>query len=104
MDILERAFTKMGARVKFEGAKPRLMGGQWVRPDLALDVRTDTRGEYFLIAIDREAVEELIVLDVQPGDRHLVLMSRGKGERSIAFCLVMTSVTGLWPLFRRQRP
>jgi len=81
VDILERAFTKMGARVKFEGAKPRLMGGQWVRPDLALDVRTDTRGEYFLIAIDREAVEELIVLDVQPADRHLVLMSRERGEK-----------------------
>lgn len=81
MDLLERAFVKMGARVKFEGAKTRWMDGRRVRPDLALDVRKDDKGEYFLISRDREAVEELIVLDVQPRDRHLVLMSRERGEK-----------------------
>jgi hypothetical protein len=81
MDLLERAFVKMGARVKFEGAKTRWMDGRRVRPDLALDVRNDDKGEYFLISRDREAVEELIVLDVQPRDRHLVLMSRERGEK-----------------------
>jgi hypothetical protein len=96
MDLLERAFVKMGARVKFEGAKTRWMDGRRVRPDLALDVRNDDKGEYFLISQDREAVEELIVLDVQPRDRHLVLMSRERG-RSIASCSVTTSVIGLLP-------
>jgi hypothetical protein len=81
MDLLERAFVKMGARVKFEGAKTRWMDGRRVRPDLALDVRNDDKGEYFLISRDCEAVEELIVLDVQPRDRHLVLMSRERGEK-----------------------
>jgi hypothetical protein len=81
MDLLERAFVRMGARVKFEGAKTRWMDGRRVRPDLALDVRNDDKGEYFLISRDREAVEELIVLDVQPRDRHLVLMSRERGEK-----------------------
>lgn len=81
MDVLERAFVKMGARVKFEGAKTRWMGGRRVRPDLALDVRNDGKGEYFLISRDHGAVQELIVLDVQPRDRHLVLMSRERGEK-----------------------
>jgi hypothetical protein len=81
MDTLERAFTKMGARVKFGEPEARLQGGRWVRPDLALDVRHDTRGEYFLISRDRKTVEELIVLDVQPRDRHLLLLSRERGEK-----------------------
>ena len=81
MNVLERAFVKMGARVKFEDAKTRWMDGRRVRPDLALDVRNDDKGEYFLISRNCEAVEELIVLDVQPRDRHLVLMSRERGEK-----------------------
>ena len=81
MDALNRAFTKMGARVKFGEPETRLLGGRWVRPDLALDVRHDSRGEYFLISRDCEAVEELIVLDVQARDRHLLLLSRERGEK-----------------------
>jgi hypothetical protein len=81
MEALERAFVKMGARVKFENTKTRWLDGRWTRPDLALDVRNDKKGEFFLISRDREAVEELIVLDVQPRDLHLVLMSREKGEK-----------------------
>lgn len=81
MDALERAFEKMGARVKFGEAETRWLGGRWVRQDLALDVRNDTRGEYFLISRNREVVEELIVLDVQARDRHLLLLSRERGEK-----------------------
>jgi len=81
MDVLERAFAKMGARVKFNESELRWLGGRWVRQDLALDVRHDTRGEYFLISRNREVVEELIVLDVQPRDRHLLLLSRERGEK-----------------------
>ena len=68
-------------RVKFGTAEPRWLGGRWVRHDLALDVRNDAKGEYFLISRDREVVEELIVLDVQPRDRHLLLLSRERGEK-----------------------
>lgn len=81
MDVLERAFAKMGARVKFGETELRWLGGRWVRQDLALDVRNDTKGEYFLISRNREVVEELIVLDVQPLDRHLLLLSRERGEK-----------------------
>jgi len=80
MDVLERAFSKMGARVKFGEAESHWLGGRWVQ-DLALDVRNDNRGEFFLISWNREVVEELIVLDVQARDRHLLLLSRKRGEK-----------------------
>jgi hypothetical protein len=81
MELLERAFEKMGARVKFSEAALRRMNGRWTKPNLALDVRTDAKGEFFLISRDRDAVEALVVLDVQPRDRHLLLMSREKGQK-----------------------
>ncbi|HET6180778.1 MAG TPA: hypothetical protein VFE61_27920 [Candidatus Sulfotelmatobacter sp.] len=81
MELLERAFAKIGARVKFGDAETSWEGGRWVRRNLALDVRQDGKGEYFRISRDREAVEELIVLDAQPRDRHLLLLSRERGEK-----------------------
>jgi hypothetical protein len=81
MELLERAFGKIGARVKFEDATTRWFGGRWTKQNLALDVRTDAKGEFFLISRDRKAVEELIVLDLQPRDRHLLLLSRENGQK-----------------------
>jgi len=81
MELLERAFQKMGARVKFREAAFRRIGGRWAWQSLALDVRTDAKGEFFLISWDRKAVEELVVLDVQPRDRHLLLLSRENGRK-----------------------
>lgn len=81
VSILERAFSKMGARVKFGDPEPRLVGGRRVITDFALDVRQDARGEYFFIPRDASVATELIVLDVQPKDRHLVLMSRNRADK-----------------------
>ena len=81
MEPLERAFQKMGARVKFGDAVPQRIGGQWTWRSLSLDVRTDAMGEFFLVSRDRKAVEELVVLDVQPRDRHLLLLSREHGRK-----------------------
>lgn len=50
MDVLERAFMRIGARVKFARIEPRWLTGQRVPVDLALDVRRDDHGEYFLIS------------------------------------------------------
>ncbi len=81
MDVLERAFTRMGARVKFgELERPRFQSGGTFAT-LALDVRQDTKGEYFLVSRDRDAAPELVVLDVQAEDSHLLLLSREKGEK-----------------------
>lgn len=52
-----------------------------VSEDLALDVRQDRHGEYFLISRAQASTTELVVLDVQPRDRHLLLLSRNAAEK-----------------------
>jgi len=52
-----------------------------VSEDLALDVRQDRHGEYFLISRAQASTTELVVLDVQPSDRHLLLLSRSAAEK-----------------------
>lgn len=77
-DLLERSFVKIGARVKFgeiatqRGVPPR---------ELVLDVRSDEDGEYFEIRRLNPAQPELVVLDVQPRERHLLLLSRSGQEK-----------------------
>jgi hypothetical protein len=66
MNVLERAFSKMGARVEFgQLTGTNRFSGRIVSDDLALDVRRDRHGEYFLISRARASTTELVVLDVQ---------------------------------------
>jgi hypothetical protein len=82
MNTLERAFAKMGARVAFtELDKRSRMAGRNASDGLALDVRRDKWGEYFLISRDVASPIELMVLDVQPEDRHLLLLSRNGADK-----------------------
>jgi hypothetical protein len=72
MNELERAFSRMGARVVVnEGNGP-----------LLLDVRRDRHGERFIVTKQKD--EELVVLDVQPKERHLLLLAR-KGKEKHRF-------------------
>jgi len=85
MYLLERAFAKMGARIKFQEFQPT----RWSQPalgDFSLDVRSDARGEFFLISQIPRSATEFVVLDVQPRDRHLLLLSR-KGKEKHRFLL-----------------
>jgi hypothetical protein len=88
--LLERSFRKMGARVKFGELEPER---RVAARDLVLDVRSDQRGEYFLIRRLDPSRMELVVLDVQPRDRHLLLLSR-KGQ-------AMSGI-GSWLVSQRQ--
>jgi hypothetical protein len=82
MNPLERAFARMGARVEFGQLMRRnRLSGRLVSEDLALDVRQDRHGEYFLISRGEASTTELVVLDVQPKDRHLLLLSRSAAEK-----------------------
>ena len=82
MYVLERAFARMGARVAFGQLNGRnRFSGRSASEDLTLDVRRDHRGEYFLISRTLESTTELVVLDVQPRDRHLLLLSRSGSEK-----------------------
>lgn len=80
---LERAFERMGARVKFNEAErvSRVWGSQFQSGNfpVTLNVLRDKAGEFFLIRKMDEV--ELQVLDVQQKDRHLLLMSREKADK-----------------------
>jgi hypothetical protein len=82
MDTLERAFARMGARVKFEEILPNPRAARKLSlEDFSLDVRRDARGEYFLVSRPPKSATEFLVLDVQPQNRHLLLLSRTGGEK-----------------------
>jgi hypothetical protein len=82
MNVLERAFERIGARVKFNENVPRGRNvGRIASEDLALDVRSDAKGEYFLISRNAAAPAELLALDTQPRDRHLLLLYRRAEEK-----------------------
>lgn len=76
--VLEH-FEKMGARVKVRDPS-HLPRWRRVSPTyVAIDVLRDRRGEYFDI-VRGEKAPEMEVLQVLPGDRHLLLYSRD-GQR-----------------------
>lgn len=66
--MLTAKFEKLGAR-----AKIRTPRDNSTRP-IIIDVDEDRRGEFFDIQLEENA--DAIVLDVQPKDRHLLLMVR----------------------------
>jgi hypothetical protein len=77
-NLLKTKFEKLGARAKI---RP-LARNRW-RPDpgrVVIDVRHDRHGEFFDIQADSEA--DVQVLDVQPRDRHLLLMVRHSADRA----------------------
>jgi len=65
--VIEKKFESMGARVKF--SEPAVRDG-----NLSIDIRRDKEGEYFDLRVKKEI--EMLVLDVQKADRHLLLMAR----------------------------
>jgi hypothetical protein len=92
LDHLDRKFGEMGARVRVKppvidrvfGRRGRFR--ETARP-IVLNIARDGRGEYFDLALNREAAV-LQVLDVRPQWRHLLLMSRSRatGEKEKFLC------------------
>ncbi len=79
---LNRFFSRMGARVKVVKNAPEPRG--WSReeePRIELDIRRDERGEYFEIRTARSDTQEIVVLNAQPKEKHLLPLSRQFGER-----------------------
>ena len=85
---LNRYFSRIGARVKrLENASvPRrwnLTRSREEAPRIVLDIRRDKHGEYFEIQTTPDGPQELIVLNVQSREKHLLLLSRqfdGQGQ------------------------
>ena len=78
--LLDNKFTRMGARLKVADRLGR--GNDLVR----LDVRSDTKGEFFEIARSVGGEADIDVLDVQTGERHLLLMVREHGAKHKFLC------------------
>ncbi len=87
-DILERKFIRIGARLKRVERPVRV---RRVRDDPAdgrvrLNVQSDGKGEFFAIIGGSDSEASVEVLDVQPSDRHLLLMVRQGVEKSKFLC------------------
>jgi hypothetical protein len=82
---LEEKFARMGARLALADGEGRrtVMNGP-----VALDVRRDRQGEFFEIRRrpEAEADVRVEVLDVQPADRHLLLMVRQRDGKHKFLC------------------
>jgi hypothetical protein len=76
-ELLERRFERIRARIKYAAEPPtvRRIGPITAEsPYFRIDVREDKRGEYFDIRASETV--EITILDVQPRDRHLVLLAK----------------------------
>jgi hypothetical protein len=83
--ILEAKFARIGARLKSgDGLARRRRNAPDVA--IALDIQSDRRGEFFEVIERPDADAEVEVLDVQPADRHLLLMVRERGEKHKFLC------------------
>jgi hypothetical protein len=78
--ILDNKFARIGARLKVADRPPRRSGA------ISLDVRTDRKGEFFEIAQQTGDNATVEVLDVQPTDRHLLLLVREGKDKSKYLC------------------
>lgn len=83
---LNRYFSRMGARVKVLENEPPSRRWSMNRsreeaPRIVLDIRRDKHGEYFEIRTAPGSVQELVVLNAQPREKHLLLLSRQFGEQ-----------------------
>jgi hypothetical protein len=79
-ESIEKQFAKMGARVKVKDLVPR--HNPWASdPAYRLDVRTDKKGEYFDIEINPEDDPDFLIVNVEPKDRHLLLVIKQETER-----------------------
>jgi hypothetical protein len=68
------------------GARVNVRVGPW-RGEPRIDIRRDARGEYFDLGFTPgPRAVELQVVDVQPRDRHLLLLARVGGEKSKFLC------------------
>jgi hypothetical protein len=81
-NLLDIKFARIGARLKVADRPSRRTRMAGV---LFLDVGADRKGEFFEIVKQPDADVEVAVLDVQPADRHLLLVREGK-EKSKFLC------------------
>ena len=81
---LQSKFARMGARLKvtdWPSRRFRIASGV-----VSLDVLEDREGEFFEVARRSETDSEVAVLDLQPTDRHLLLLVRNGNAKQKFLC------------------
>lgn len=81
--LLNKKFTRIGSRLKVVDRPVRRIRTSGL---LSLDIGSDRRGEFFEITTQASADPEIEVLDVQPADRHLLLLVRENGDKNKYLC------------------
>jgi hypothetical protein len=81
-NLLDNKFTRMGARLKIADRPARRNRTMGV---IALDVQADRKGKFSEI-VRQPGQVEVAVLDVQPADRHLLLLVRDGKDKSKFLC------------------
>src|SRR5262245_4510392 len=82
-NLLDTKFARIGARLKVADRPSRRTRMTGV---ISLDVQSDRKGEFFEIVRPPGAEAEVAVLDVQPADRHLLLLVREGKDKSKFLC------------------
>jgi hypothetical protein len=77
-------FARIGARLKVTDRPSRRFGG--ASGVISLDVQQDREGEFFEVARGSGSDPDVAVLDVQPADRHLLLLVREGDEKQKFLC------------------
>jgi hypothetical protein len=87
-DLLDLKFSRIGARLKVANRPSRRMrwSGRASSVIFSLDVQSDRGGEFFEIVRPPGINAEIAVLDLQPNDRHLLLLVRENGEKQKFLC------------------
>lgn len=80
---LNKKFQRIGARLKVVDRPGRRLRASGL---LSLDIGSDRRGEFFELTPLAGTDPAVEVLDVQPADRHLLLLVRENGEKNKYLC------------------
>src|ERR1700757_3260805 len=81
--LLDMKFARIGARLKVADRPSRRTRTAGV---ISLDIQADRKGEFFEIVRQPGTEAEIAVLDVQPADRHLLLLVRQGKDKSKFLC------------------
>jgi hypothetical protein len=79
---LQLKFEKMGGRLKIVPEPLRRESSLGI----SLDIGVDRYGEFFQLSAKQDALEDLLILDLQAKDRHLLLLSRQDSGKHKFLC------------------
>jgi hypothetical protein len=85
MISLDKQFDRMGARVKVRPFGQNRWGRNTNGLGVSVDIRRDEKGEYFDLRLDDDHCD-LSVLQVEPKDRHLLLLAKTDKDKFRYLC------------------